>query len=219
MVEATGAAETVLELRGVRRVYDDQVVLDGIDLEIPLGVMYGVRGESGSGKSTLARIIAGLDREYSGTRRGGDAHLVFQDSLQALNPRIRLSWSLAEAASDGSLRDTWRILHRNRDRLTDALTEVGLPHDLLDRRPGRLSGGQRQRAAIARALLSHARLIVLDEPVAALDPSVQARILNLLVRLHRHRALSIVVISHDHAVLDYLCDRQYHLQGGRLWTD
>ncbi len=213
----------VLSLRGVSRSYGDHEVLRGVDLDIYDGAVIGVRGRSGSGKSTLARILVGLDDGFSGERSayGSDgqrcAHLVFQDSLQSLNPRIALKWSLAEAAvAPASLLDVLRGPRRVREKIVDALTEVGLPQHLLDVRPPQLSGGQRQRAALARALLSGARLLVLDEPVASLDPSVQARILNLLVRIRADRGPAMVVISHDHSVLEYLCDTVYDLDGGVL---
>ena len=213
----------ILSLRRVCRFYGERGVLRGVDLDIRDGEVIGIRGRSGSGKSTLARILVGLDDGFSGERslhssdRRRATHLVFQDSMQSLNPYIALKWSLSEAAvAPGSLSDVLRGPRRMREKLADALTEVGLPEHLLDVRPPQLSGGQRQRAALARALLSGARLLVLDEPVASLDPSVQARILNLLVRIRADRGPAMVVISHDHSVLEYLCDTVYDLDGGVL---
>lgn len=213
----------LLRLRHITRSYGERSVLRGVDLDIHRGQMIGIRGRSGSGKSTLARILVGLDTGFSGERLVGDhgsrrcAHLVFQDSMQSLNPHVALKWSLTEAAvAPGSLWDVVRGSRRSEGKIADALTEVGLSQHLLDVKPSQLSGGQRQRAALARALLSGARLLVFDEPVASLDPSVQARILNLLVRIRADRGPAMVVISHDHAVLEYLCDTVYDLDGGTL---
>jgi peptide/nickel transport system ATP-binding protein len=213
------APGVILQLSEVRRWLGGNQILDGVDLSVPPRACVGIRGASGGGKTTLARIIAGVDTEFDGGRRvgSGGVHLVFQDSLQALNPRLPLRWTLAEALGDGTIRGIFRARRRGDEEMKRTLQEVGLPAEVLATRPGTLSGGQRQRASLARALLSGASLLVLDEPVAALDPSVQARILNLLVRLHRERSLTVIVISHDHGVLDYLCDTQYELRGGRLW--
>ena len=212
-------SDPILSLRGIRRSLGGSAVLSGLDLAVTHREILGIHGPSGGGKTTLARIIAGIDRGFEGERvlSACRPHLVFQDSLQSLNPRIKVRWALAEAmAQQGRLGQVLSHRRHDGDRMREALTEVGLSGDALGVRPGNLSGGQRQRLAIARALLSEANLLVLDEPVAALDPSVQARILNLLVRLHAGRDLTLVVISHDHGVLQYLCDRRLELQGGEL---
>ncbi|SIQ64880.1 peptide/nickel transport system ATP-binding protein [Alkalispirochaeta americana] len=224
----------VVELRGISRSYrwrgTVRSVLNDLDCTILPGTVTGIQGTSGTGKTTLARVLAGLDRSFSGARwLAGDlpdaaVQMVFQDSLQAFNPRLSLEISLGEAlAASGQL--SWLGSRRERKvLLSRAIAQVGLEPSLLQRTPGRLSGGQRQRAAIARALLMNPAVLVLDEPVAALDLSIQARILNLLQRLREERLqearpIALVVISHDPAVLRHLCGEIYSLQEGKLWRE
>lgn len=218
----------LLTLRDVSRTFDGREVLRDLSLDVRAGDAIGIRGASGSGKSTLARIISGIDTEFDGTRilHTTSVHMMFQDSLQSFNPRIPLYWSLHEAWLAG--RDALQLRLTGRDAselrlpfpaaLARALHHVGLPAPLARRRPGQLSGGQRQRAALARALLSGAELLVLDEPVAALDPSVQARVLNVLTTLVAEERFAMIMISHDHAVLAHTCKDEYLLDGGSLWN-
>lgn len=200
-----------------------RAVLQDLSLAIPRYRTLGIRGASGAGKTTLARIISGLDRSFSGTRyvdpqvHPNGVQLVFQDSLQAFNPRLPVGVSLLEgrlAAPDG----LWRHIFSKalRADILAMMDVVALDGELLRRPPGQLSGGQRQRMAIGRALLARPQVLVLDEPVAALDLSVQARVLNVLSRLKEEGDLTMVVISHDEGVLDHLCDQIVYLQEGRI---
>ncbi|TVR68894.1 MAG: ATP-binding cassette domain-containing protein [Spirochaetaceae bacterium] len=220
-------ARDLVILEGISRSYrregEMRLVLNQLDCRVQSGVALGIQGASGSGKTTLARIMVGLDRSFEGRRildHGLDprrVQMVFQDSLQAFNPRLPLSVSLRESlvASEGTgwlRRDSAGV----RNVLERALTEVGLDAHLLRRTPGRLSGGQRQRAAIARALLMRPAVLVLDEPVAALDPSIQAKILNVLQRVREDYGIALVIISHDPNVLLHMCEAVYTLEEGKL---
>jgi len=193
-------------------------VLNGVDLSIGAGASVGLVGESGSGKTTLARIIAGLARPDAGTllwqgrpltnldaaaraawRR--EVQYVFQNPLPALNPRRRIGASL-----HGTLRGLTELSDRGRRaRIAEVAERVGLEPALLGRFPHQLSGGQAQRVGIARALLGRPRLVILDEPVSALDVSLQAQILGLLETLRADRGLAYLFISHDLAVVERLC--------------
>jgi ABC-type dipeptide/oligopeptide/nickel transport system ATPase subunit len=220
-------SNAILSLTDVSRVMGRgataRAVLQNLNLAIARHSTLGIRGSSGAGKTTLARILAGLDRSFSGTRyldpqvHHNGVQLVVQDSLQAFNPRLPVGISLLEgrlAAPDGS----WLNIFNNAMRIDIlAMMEVvALDTELLRRPPGQLSGGQRQRMAIGRALLARPRVLVLDEPVAALDLSVQARVLNVLSRLKEDGELTMVVISHDEGVLDHLCDQIVYLREGRI---
>jgi ABC-type dipeptide/oligopeptide/nickel transport system ATPase subunit len=220
-------SNAILSLTDVSRVMGRgataRAVLQNLNLAIARHSTLGIRGSSGAGKTTLARILAGLDRSFSGTRyldpqvHHNGVQLVVQDSLQAFNPRLPVGISLLEgrlAAPDGS----WLNIFNNAMRIDIlAMMEVvALDAELLRRPPGQLSGGQRQRMAIGRALLARPRVLVLDEPVAALDLSVQARVLNVLSRLKEDGELTMVVISHDEGVLDHLCDQIVYLREGRI---
>jgi len=197
--------------------------VDGVDLAVPAGASFGIIGESGSGKSTLARLVVGLERATSGTvrvlgsRLAGDpralegrAQMVFQDPYGSLDPRRRIGTIVAEPLwreRDGAVR---------RNKAAASLAAVGLGAGDLDKYPHQFSGGQRQRIAIARSLVTDPELLVADEPVSALDVSIRAQVLNLLAELVAVRRLTMVVISHDLAVIAYLCDRVAVMYRGRI---
>ncbi|HEY3712130.1 MAG TPA: oligopeptide/dipeptide ABC transporter ATP-binding protein, partial [Amycolatopsis sp.] len=186
-------------------------------------------GESGCGKTTIGRCIVGLDRPDGGTIRIGDAepttlsgralrsvrrdtHMVFQDSFASLDPRMRVGAIIEEpltihgVGSRGS----------RRARVRDLLHEVGLPANATERYPHEFSGGQRQRIGLARALALEPKLVVADEPVSALDVSIQAQILNLMNDLRSRHGLTYVFISHDLSVVRYLAQRIGVMYLGKL---
>jgi len=191
----------------------------------------GIVGESGSGKTTLGRIAVGLEGVSEGRIRlaGRDvtkvndaetrAHrvatiqMIFQDPQSALNPRRRVLRIVTQAMEAGSNRASWteRVV-----RAHELLAEIGMPADAADRYPAQLSGGQRQRVNIARAMCSLPKLLVADEIVSGLDVSVQAQLLNLLLRLKREQHFAVLFISHDLSVVRYLCDRVLVLYRGEV---
>jgi peptide/nickel transport system ATP-binding protein len=198
-----------------------QAVQD-VSLSVEARESYGLVGESGSGKSTILRAICGMAPVTGGTIRiGGEplptprgrafsshVQMVFQDPYASLHPRHTIDRTLSEPLAIHGLpdRDT---------RVVQALTDVGLPPAFRFRYPHQLSGGQRQRVAIARALMLRPKILLLDEPTSALDASVQAEVLNLLNRLRAEQGLTFLMVSHDLAVIDHMCDRIMVLQHGR----
>ncbi|BAP41586.1 ABC transporter ATP-binding protein [Pseudomonas sp. StFLB209] len=203
-------------------------VLHGVSLQLYGGQTLGVVGESGSGKSTLGRILLGLEQADSGqvlldgrdwsslspeqqrlARQG--IQVVFQDPQASFSPRFSVLRVLSEALA---LAGVPRALRRT--EAASLLERVHLPVSVLDRRPQELSGGQRQRIAIARALAMKPRVLVCDEPVSALDVSVQARILQLLAELKAELGLACLFISHDLGVIEQVSDRVLVLQGGHV---
>ncbi|MCB2053735.1 MAG: ABC transporter ATP-binding protein [Geminicoccaceae bacterium] len=186
--------------------------LDGVSLRLEAGESVGLVGASGSGKSTLARILAGLDRPTSGTlRRRGRVQMVFQDPYGSLDPRMSVERIVAEG-----LYGERASRAQKRARVVEALEEVGLAAAHLDRYPHQFSGGQRQRIAIARALVSRPDLVIADEPVSALDLSVQAQVLNLMVDLRRRHRSTYLLVSHDLAVVAHLTERIAVIDQGRI---
>ncbi|MEO9245755.1 ABC transporter ATP-binding protein [Pseudomonas inefficax] len=223
----------VLEARGLSKAFagpDGRLrqVLDDVSLQLRAGQTLGVVGESGSGKSTLGRILLGLERPEQGSLQlaGQDwlalsaaqqrqarqgIQVVFQDPLASFDPRYTVLRVLAEALAHAGVP---RALQRT--EAAALLERVQLPAGLLERRPLELSGGQRQRIAIARALAMKPRVLVLDEPVSALDVSVQARILALLAELKAELNLACLFISHDLGVVEQVSDHVLVMQGGRV---
>jgi oligopeptide/dipeptide ABC transporter ATP-binding protein len=188
--------------------------VDGVSLEIEEGDVLGLVGESGCGKSTLARAVTGLTNPTSGhisgtVREGGRrqraraVQMIFQDPIGSLNPRQKIGRTLDQAFRLGGVREP----EERRRRIVELLRQVGLPEDYMHRFPHELSGGQCQRIGIARALAMTPKLVVCDEAVSALDVSVQAQVLNLLLKLQRDRRLSYLFISHDLGVVRYVSKR------------
>ncbi len=230
-------AEAVLEVRGLTKRFDRRsgllrpktpgvLAVDDVSFEVHPGTTVGIVGESGSGKTTLGRMIVGLTTRTAGTvvldgadTRGMKARslherlqYVFQDPYSALNPRRTVAQSL-----EVPMRYLQRQ-HRQgrRDRVAELAEQVGLSRDMVSRYPHELSGGQRQRAVIARALAARADVLVLDEPVSALDVSVQAQILALLRTLQNDLGLTFLFISHDLAVVESLSHEVVVMQQGRV---
>ena len=200
--------------------------VDGVDLEVGEGETVGLVGESGCGKSTLARCIVGLYEPTTGEvcYRGGvlpakrdratrrQMQMVFQDPYSSLNPRMTVRQMLRE------LLTVHAIVPKDRvgERCVELLDLVGLNPRSLDAYPRQFSGGQRQRVSIARALALEPKLLVADEPVSALDVSVQATVLNLLEELRERLGLSILLIAHNMAIVRHTCDRVAVMYLGRI---
>ncbi|GAB3633651.1 ABC transporter ATP-binding protein [Microbacterium shaanxiense] len=210
-----GLGDAVLTGVEVSKAFAGAPAVDGASFTLLQGQTLGIVGESGSGKTTLARMIVGVDRPDSGElrwSRGPGAHrvqLVHQNPLGAFDPRWTVGRSLREALEAGGVPRAARAA-----RVAALMTEVGLDPVLARRRPAALSGGQRQRAAIARALAAAPDVLVLDEPVSALDPSVREKVLQLLGRLQRDRELTMIFISHDLDVVAAVSDDVLVMQDG-----
>ncbi|MCY1125974.1 ABC transporter ATP-binding protein [Frigidibacter sp. RF13] len=195
--------------------------VEGVSLTVGARESYGLVGESGSGKSTILRAICGLAPVTGGAIRiagekipeprdrgfAARVQMVFQDPYGSLHPRHTVDRALSEPLAIHGIGDTDR-------RVQEALADVGLPSAFRFRYPHQLSGGQRQRVAIARALMLKPEILLLDEPTSALDASVQAETLNLLNRLRAERGLTFLMVSHDLAVIDHMCDRVLVMQHG-----
>lgn len=194
--------------------------VDDVSFTIHKGESFGLVGESGCGKSTIGRTILRLLEKTDGTikYKGVDLHslgkeelrrlrpkmqIVFQDPFSSLNPRLKVGYAIGEALMDHGLKDSYEI----KQRVLEVMKICGLAEYQYDRFPHEFSGGQRQRIGIARALIMNPEFIVADEPVSALDVSIQAQIINLLSDLQKEKQLTYLFISHDLSVVQHLCNR------------
>ena len=193
--------------------------LNGVSVDLQVGQTLGIVGESGCGKSTLARVIVGLEKPTNGQitwrekpignkdsttlkSHHSNIQLVFQDPYSSLNPRQKIGQCISEVIKTHKLRAGNEI----QERVEQLLLEVGISPDLQHRYPHQLSGGQRQRVSIARALASEPDLLILDEPVSALDVSVRADVMNLLFDLREKFGLTYIFISHDLSMVRHISD-------------
>ncbi|OLF06935.1 hypothetical protein BLA60_29160 [Actinophytocola xinjiangensis] len=230
---AGDAGEPVIELTGVSKRFGTArratLAVDDVTLSVPRGTTFALVGESGSGKTTTSRLVLGLERPDRGgvrvlgldvptLRRRGlralrrQAQIVYQSPFESLNPRLSLRGIVGEPL------EAYRIGTRaeRAARVADLLDLVRLPRSFVDRKPAELSGGQRQRVAIARALALAPKLLVLDEPVSALDATIQAAVLGLLVELQRELGLTYFLVTHDLAVVAEVADRVAVMRAGRI---
>ncbi len=215
--------EPVLEVRHLNSYYSQgralfggrerrRQVLRDVSFALYRGEVLGLVGESGSGKTTLCRAILGMLKDYEGeiVHHSRRPQMVFQDPFSSLNPARSVGWIVEEPLRiQGKLSGPER-----RDAVREVLEQVGLGAEYASRRPRELSGGQRQRVSIACAVITRPRLIVADEPVSALDVTIQAQILQLLVDLKKQYDLSYLFISHDLNVVYQICNRVLVMQRG-----
>ena len=196
----------------------DRVVrpLQHVDFELYPGEILGIVGESGSGKSTLLRMVSGIEKpdsgsvfhdgaEYTGAKpekTGRFLQMIFQDAYGSFDPRMSMEKSLTESGTV------------DRDEMLRIIKEVGLSEDLLPRKPKNLSGGQCQRMSIARALLSHADILLCDEITSALDVTTQAQVINLITEVRDSENVAVMFVCHDLALVSMICDRVMVLKDG-----
>ena len=204
----------LVEVRDLHVRYGAFEAVKGVSFVVGAGEIFGIVGESGSGKSTIAKVLMGLECASSGEVVLGDPvpgrrlsmQMIFQDAVGSLNPRMTVRTALDEVLRTGGSR-------RTAEELVDL---VGLSEAVLSQYPREMSGGQCQRVSVARALAREPDVLVADEPVSALDVSVQARVLNLLRDLRRDMGLAIILIAHDLAVVKNVCDRVAVMEHGRF---
>jgi peptide/nickel transport system ATP-binding protein len=228
----------LLEVRGLRKSFRlpraswfgpraERIAVDGVDFTVEAGRSFGIVGESGSGKSTIARLVMALTRPSAGEVRlngrsllplsgaqlkaaRADFQMIFQDPYGSLDPRMKVERIVAEPLPRGLAKS------EKAERVRAGLAAVGLDEAAAQRYPHEFSGGQRQRIAIARALVTQPKLVVADEPVSALDVSIQAQVLNLMCDLQRDAGVTYLLISHDLAVVGHVCEEIAVIFHGRF---
>lgn len=209
--------EPVLEVKHVSASYregrKEQQVLKDIDFTVRENEILGLVGESGCGKTTLSKAILGFVKVQEGQiiHHTGNPQMIFQDPYSSLNPGKRVGWILEEPLR------MQKIPKEERRRKVLAMAEkTGLTKEHLKRRPRELSGGQRQRVSIAVSLLQGSRFIIADEPVSALDVTIQRQIMELIIKLQEEMKFSVLFISHDLNVIYQMCDRVMVMSNGRI---
>lgn len=207
----------VLEVIQVSASYKDEKekkqILKDISFEVRENEILGLVGESGCGKSTLSKVILGFVKPDAGKiiHRTQMPQMIFQDPFSSLNPSKRISWILEEP-----LRMQKLPKEERKRKVLEMAEKVGLSKEHLNRFPKELSGGQRQRVSIAAALIQGAKFVIADEPVSALDVTIQKQIMELMVRLQEEMELSILFISHDLNVIYQMCDRVMVMKDGQI---
>ena len=213
--------DNVLEVRNLTAYYNvksersfrktrRKIICKDYSFYVKRGEILGMVGESGSGKSTISRSILGLHKDYEGEiiMKEDNPQMIFQNSDACLNPARKIGWILEEP-----LRNMTDLTKEEREeKVREMLARVELPQEYLKRYPRQLSGGQKQRVNIALALISGSKFIIADEPVSALDVTIQEQILDLLLSLQKELDLSMLFISHDINVINRICDRVIHLE-------
>lgn len=202
----------ILEVEKLNVSYGKKQVLHDVSFSMKEGETIGLVGESGSGKTTLAKAILGLLPVQNGSIRllADRPQMVFQDPFGSLNPAKTIGWILEEP-----LRNCTQMTKEERkEEVIKMMEKVGLPLDLMEHYPDELSGGQRQRVGIGAALITKPKLLIADEPVSALDVTIQAQILKLLKKLQQEMGLSVLFISHDLRVVFHMCNQVLIMKNG-----
>ena len=209
--------KNILEVRHVSAAYADEKqgrqVLKDISLEVKENEILGLVGESGCGKSTLSKVILGFLKPSQGEihHETQNPQMIFQDPASSLNPSKKISWILEEPLRMQKIPKEGR-----RKQVLEMAERVGLSQEQLNRYPRELRGGQRQRVSIAAALIQGSKFIIADEPVSALDVTIQRQIMELMVKLQEEMQLSILFISHDLNVVYQMCDRVLIMKDGKI---
>lgn len=225
--------EVLLEVKGLCEYFKlgkkTLKAVDGVSFTLKRGEAFGLVGESGSGKTTTGRTIIGLYEPTAGEvffegkdithakgkerrRLAGEMQMIFQDPVSSLNPRM----TVGEIVAEGLKIAGWKNLKKIREEVEETLWRVGILPKYAGRYPHEFSGGQRQRIGIARALIMKPKLIIADEPVSALDVSVQAQVINLLAELKETLGLTVLFIAHDLSVVKYFCDTIAVMYRGKI---
>ena len=217
--------ENILEVKNLNVYYtdkgcllhkkkEDKHALKNVSFTMQEGEILGLVGESGCGKTSLAKAILGMQKKFDGDvmLKCDNPQMVFQDPYGSLNPSKKIGWILEEP-----LRMKHKYSAQERaDKVDEMLIKVGLDVKCREHYPNELSGGQRQRVAIAAALLCDTKFLIADEPVSALDVTIQAQIIRLLLKLHQEMGISILFISHDLRVVYQMCDRVMIMRNGEI---